>query len=72
MIAKETITIDGREFQRTASDAYMIRKVGTGEVYSEAVDPPTSTWAYEETDIVLDNDTGDKGESNAPNIFIPV
>lgn len=63
MITKEIVTIDGQEFQRTASDTYMIRKVGTDEVYSEAVDLPTSAWAYEETDIVLDNGAdGDKEE----------
>ena len=63
MITKEIITIDRQEFQRTASDTYMIRKVDTDEVYSEAVDLPTSTWAYEETDQPLDNGDadGDKG-----------
>ena len=40
MIKTETITINGRTFVRTYSDANrMIRQDGTGAVYSEAYDP---------------------------------
>ena len=64
MITKEIITIDRQEFQRTASDTYMIRKVGTNEIYSEAVDFPTPTWTYEETNQPLNNGAGgDKEEA---------
>lgn len=51
MIKLENITINNREFKRTYSDANkMIRKVGTSEVYSEAVDVLSATWQYEETE----------------------
>lgn len=58
MIIVENITINNREFVRTYSDAnMMIRKVGTEEMYSEAVDPININRTYEETDvpIVTDN-----------------
>lgn len=50
MIFTETVTIAGREFVRTYSDAYKIRKVGTTEVYEEAYDLPGAGWSYEETE----------------------
>ena len=35
MIKQETVTFNGREFRRTYSDeGYLIRKVGTDEIYS--------------------------------------
>lgn len=50
MIVKENITLNGKEFIRTISDVGLtIRKVGTDEVYSEAVDLPESDFEYEET-----------------------
>lgn len=53
MIKTEKIMIDGREFLRTYSDdAKMIRKIGTDEVYGEAVDPINAGREYEETDEV--------------------
>lgn len=43
---------DGVVLVRTYSDAdKMIRKSGTDEVYSEAIDPIDSGRTYEETDI---------------------
>ena len=54
MIKTETVTINETEFKRTFSDeGYCIKKVGTNEVYSEAVDLPDSTFTYEETDEKL-------------------
>ena len=54
MIKTETVTINETEFKRTFSDeGYYIKKVGTNEVYSEAVDLPDSTFTYEETDEKL-------------------
>ena len=50
MITTTTKKIDGRDFTVTVSDTYLIRKVGTNEVYSEAWDLPDSGFAYEETD----------------------
>ena len=55
MIITETITINGKEFTRNYSDAgYMIQKVGTEEIYSEAIDPINSGRAYVETDILIE------------------
>ena len=51
MIKTEPYFFNDKEFKRTFSDAgVMIRKVGTGETYSEAIDLLTATWQYEETD----------------------
>lgn len=52
MISTEPVTIDGREFTYTYSDTYMIRKVGTDEIYTDAID--VLDFQYEETDIPLD------------------
>jgi hypothetical protein len=51
MITIETVTIDGRELTYTHSDTYMIRKVGTDEIYVDALD--VQDFSYEETDIPL-------------------
>lgn len=51
MIKSETITINGRTFVRTYSDANrMIRQDSTGVVYAEAYDPADSGRTYSETD----------------------
>jgi hypothetical protein len=52
MIITETVTIDGREFTHTYSDTFKIRKVGTDEIYEDAMD--VLDFQYEETDIPLD------------------
>lgn len=55
MIKVEKIMIDGREFLRTYSDdGKKIRKIGTDEVYGEAVDPINAGREYEETDEVIE------------------
>ena len=62
MIKAETITINGRTFVRTYSDANrMIKQDGTGAVYSEAYDPVDSGRTYSETDeeIPTEADSGD-------------
>jgi hypothetical protein len=51
MIIVETITIDGREFTHTHSDTYKIRKIGTDEIYEDAMD--ILDFEYEETDIPI-------------------
>ena len=56
MIIIENITINGRQFRKTVSDTYLIRKVGTDEVYSEAYDLPEKDYEYEETDELLPKD----------------
>lgn len=51
MIKTETITINGRTFVRTYSDANrMIKQDGTGAVYAEAYDPADSGRTYTETE----------------------
>lgn len=48
MITTEKVQLNGKEFTLTKSDAgFMIRKVGTNEVYSEAYD--ILDYQYEET-----------------------
>lgn len=46
---------DGVKLNRTYSDNnVLIRKVGTNETYSEAIDVEGSPFEYEETDIPID------------------
>ena len=53
MIQVESVTLRGNVFKRTYSDAgFMIRKLGTEEVYSEAIDLLDAPYEYEETDIL--------------------
>ena len=55
MIVQETI--EGNDsLVKTYSDAgMMIRKKGTKELYSEAIDPKKFNREYEETDIPIDD-----------------
>jgi hypothetical protein len=46
---KETIIIDNRTLYKTYHDKYKIKKVGTNEVYDEAIDIKQTE--YELTDI---------------------
>lgn len=63
MITIENIIINGRQFKKTVSDTYLIRKVGTDEVYSEAYDLPEKDYEYEETDELLPKDESFEEES---------
>jgi hypothetical protein len=46
---------DGVKLYRTYSDAnYMIQKVGTEEIYEEAIDVETATYEYEETTELIE------------------
>ena len=57
MIVKEFFRTreDGVNLYRTYSDADMkIRKVGTDEVYDEAIDVEGAPYTYEETDIPIE------------------
>lgn len=56
MITTENVTINGRQFKKTVSDTYLIRKVGTDEIYSEAYDMPEKDYEYEETNELLPKD----------------
>ena len=62
MIKSETITINGRTLVRTYSDSNrMIKRDGTGAVYSEAYDPSDSGRTYTETEeeIATEADSAD-------------
>lgn len=51
MIVTKLVRFGRREFKKTYSDEdYLIRKIGTDEIYSEAVDVLNSSYEYEETD----------------------
>lgn len=50
MLKKEIITIEGIEFTRHYSDSgVFIRKIGTEELYEEALDGVPCPYSYEET-----------------------
>ena len=52
MIIQEQI---GNDLVKTYSDnGMMIRKIGTDELYSEAIDPKRFNRKYEETDIPIE------------------
>lgn len=52
MIIQEQI---GNDLVKTYSDkGVMIRKIGTEEIYSEAIDPKRFNREYEETDIPIE------------------
>lgn len=54
MIVQETIE-GNANLVKTYSDAgRMIRKIGTDELYSEAIDPKKLDRRYEETDISIE------------------
>ena len=54
MIVQEIIE-DYTTLVKTYSNAgFMIRKKGTDEIYSEAIDPQKFNREYEETDILID------------------
>lgn len=54
MVITETITKDGMKLVKNYSDAgVMIQKVGTEEIYVDAVDPVGSGRTYVETDIKI-------------------
>ena len=56
MIIKE-IFEDYTTLVKTYSDkGVMIRKIGTDEIYSEAIDPKKFNREYEETDIPIDQE----------------
>ena len=57
MIVTKTVKIRGKTFIRNVSDAgFYIKKDGTDEVYSEAVDLPDAGYTYSETDIPIEED----------------
>lgn len=66
MIQRETIIINNKKFKRTYSDeGYYIQKVGTDEIYSEAVDILTADYEYVETDKKIEDNSENTEENNA-------
>ena len=48
---------DGVNLYRTYSDEnYRIRQIETNQIYDEAIDIENSTYIYEETDILIENE----------------
>lgn len=57
MIIKEKIEINNKEFIRHYSDlSLMIQKIGTEEIYSEAIDPIEYEREYIETDMPVEEE----------------
>ena len=55
IVIDNSYQIGGKIYRRTVSDENrMIHKVGTDEIYSEAVDVLTSQWTYEEIDTPIE------------------
>lgn len=58
MIVNENIKFEKKDFIKTYSDVRLyIRKVGTDEEYSEAIDLASMGYTYEETDRSIEIDT---------------
>ena len=57
MIVTEIVTIRKKQYRKTYSDeGFYIRKVGTEEEYTEALDRLTSDYIYEETDRKIEQE----------------
>lgn len=57
MIVTENVKFGKKDFIKTYSGAgFYIRKVGTEEVYSEAIDLPSMGYTYEETDKPIEEE----------------
>lgn len=57
MIKTENVTIGGKQFIRTYSDAHMMIHGGSPEAdYSEALDPAELGRTYTETDIPIEDE----------------
>lgn len=55
-IEPEYITINGKSFKRfISSNNKIIRKIGTNEEYSEAIDLAEKDYEYEETDKEIEH-----------------
>ena len=65
MIIQEQIEND---LVKTYSDkGVMIRKIGTEEIYSEAIDPKRFNREYEETDIPIDDEKDNEDTTSKMN-----
>lgn len=63
MIVQETFELDGRTLCRTYSDANKdVHKIGTDEVYGEAIDVYPCPYTYEEVDRPIEETVEDSIE----------
>ena len=62
MIVQETIEDNTNLVKTYSNEGFMIRKIGTDELYSEAIDPKKFNRQYEETDIPIEQ-RGDESAS---------
>ena len=66
MIETEMIELNNRDFKKTYSDEnFYIQKVGTEEIYSEAIDIPTANYEYVETNKKIEDNSENMEENNA-------
>ena len=66
MIVTEMIELNNRDFKKTYSDEnFYIQKVGTEEIYSEAIDIPTANYEYVETNKKIEDNAENMEENNA-------
>ena len=69
MIKIEKVIINDKEFTKTySSDGFKIKKVGTDEVYDEAID--VLDFEYEETDELVDVDNELELKAQAYDILV--
>ena len=71
MIKTENIVINDTTFKRTYSDEnYYIQKVGTDEIYSEAVDVLDKNYTYIETDEKFEKEEQKIEDNNTTIIYL--
>ena len=71
MIKTENIVINDTAFKRTYSDEnYYIQKVGTDEIYSEAVDVLDKNYTYVETDEKFEKEEQKIEDNNTTIIYL--
>ena len=71
MIKTENIVINDTTFKRTYSDEnYYIQKVGTDEIYSEAVDVLDKNYTYVETDEKFEKEEQKIEDNNTTIIYL--
>lgn len=57
MISQEIIEMGGKKYKRTySSENYYIKKIGTNEIYADAVDLLGTNYNYEETEQKIENE----------------
>lgn len=62
---------DGVKLYKTYSDeGYMIKKVGTDELYEEAIDVESSTYEYEETTELIEGESENNLKAQAYDILV--